>query len=200
MDGAQVPNGSLFTGSGTVTLNNAGTHITVALTHNIPNANVTDGHIHQGAVGVNGPIVLPFPGQGVNPINEVIAITPAQVATLRAGDYYVNIHTLAFPNGEIRGQVLPKPDTDQDLLYDDVETNTGVFIDENDTGTNPNDQDSDGDGVIDGTEVQLGFNPNNGGSFPPGLSVGRIGLLAGIAAVLIATAGFVLYRRTSRSG
>jgi hypothetical protein len=202
MDGPQAGTGSAFVGSGTVTLNGAGTQFTVSLTHNIPNANVTDGHIHQNPIGVQGgTIVFPFtqPGAGDSPINEVFAITPAQLAVLRAGNYYVNIHTMAFSGGEIRGQILPKPDTDQDLLYDDVETDTGIFISPNDTGSDPNDSDSDDDGVIDGTEVELGFNPNSALSVPPGLPVGRVAVLLAVVAVLIASAGFALYRRTSRS-
>ena len=34
-------------------------------------------------------------------------LTPAQEADLMAGLYYINLHTLNFPGGEIRGQVLP---------------------------------------------------------------------------------------------
>lgn len=34
-------------------------------------------------------------------------ITAAQTADLLAGLWYINIHTAAFPGGEIRGQVIP---------------------------------------------------------------------------------------------
>jgi len=57
-------------------------------------------------------------------------------------------------------------DTDQDLLPDAVETNTGTFVDSTNTGTNPNIPDTDGDGVIDGIEVALGTDPNDGLDFP----------------------------------
>lgn len=193
MDGAQVPTVSGFTGSGTVTLNNAETQITVSLTHTIPNGSVTDGHIHQGDVGVNGPIVLPFTGQGANPISEVINVSPAQVATLRAGDYYVNIHTFTYPAGEIRGQVTPRVDTDQDLLQDIHETNTGIYVSPTDTGTDPNDPDTDGDGLLDGIEVELGSDPNDNGSVVA-VPVRYYVVLTG-AAVLLAVAGLLAYRR-----
>jgi hypothetical protein len=31
-----------------------------------------------------------------------------QIADLMAGRYYINIHTAANPNGEVRGQVMPR--------------------------------------------------------------------------------------------
>ena len=51
------------------------------------------------------------------------------------------------------------PDTDGDGLLDVVETNTGVFVDFTDTGTNPNAADTDGDGVKDLAEILAGSNP-----------------------------------------
>lgn len=47
----------------------------------------------------------------------------------------------------------PPADTDGDRLPDSVETNTGTFVDENDTGTDPNVADTDADGISDGDEV-----------------------------------------------
>jgi hypothetical protein len=44
-------------------------------------------------------------------------------------------------------------DTDGDRLSDCAETGTGVFIDPDDTGTDPNLPDTDGDGLDDGDEV-----------------------------------------------
>lgn len=201
LDGAQVPTASGFTGSGTVTLNPAETQITVAVTHDIPNANVSDGHIHQGAVGVNGGIVLPFPGQGANPINEVINVSPAQVAQLEAGNYYVNIHTMAFPNGEIRGQIEPpvNNDTDGDGLENSVETNTGTFVSPTDTGTDPNDFDTDDDGYSDGVEVSLGSDPNDNLDFPVGLPVRVEWVLAGSAGVMVVVLAAWYTRRARKA-
>lgn len=50
-------------------------------------------------------------------------------------------------------------DRDNDGIPDLYETNTGVFVDENNTGTNPNNADTDGDGMSDGFEVDNGLNP-----------------------------------------
>ncbi len=46
-------------------------------------------------------------------------------------------------------------DSDGDRLDDCLETNTGVFVDGFDTGTNPNAADTDGDEIADGDEVLL---------------------------------------------
>ena len=52
------------------------------------------------------------------------------------------------------------PDTDNDGLSDFVETNTGLFIDGNDTGTNPLFGDTDGDGLGDAEELFNAFATN----------------------------------------
>jgi hypothetical protein len=57
------------------------------------------------------------------------------------------------------------PDTDGDGLADVVETNTGTFVDINNTGTDPLDPDTDGDGCADGEE--LGPNEGLGGRRNP---------------------------------
>jgi hypothetical protein len=46
-------------------------------------------------------------------------------------------------------------DSDQDGLLDHIETHTGIYVDENDTGTDPENDDTDGDGVKDGDEVNV---------------------------------------------
>jgi hypothetical protein len=54
-------------------------------------------------------------------------------------------------------------DSDGDGLLNSVETDTGTFVDENDTGSDPFDADTDDDGLDDGAEVTLGtdlFDPD----------------------------------------
>ena len=50
-------------------------------------------------------------------------------------------------------------DSDFDGLVDSAETNTGVFVSESNTGTNPNNADTDADGVPDGLEVKEKTSP-----------------------------------------
>lgn len=72
----------------------------------------TAAHIHIGEPGVSGPVVFPlFTGDGNfgpgNPISGTLTLSPTQIVDLGMGRYYVNVHTVANPNGEIRGQLLP---------------------------------------------------------------------------------------------
>jgi len=52
-------------------------------------------------------------------------------------------------------------DTDDDGLDDGVETNTGIYVDEENTGTDPNEVDTDGDLLADGDEIDIGTDPTN---------------------------------------
>ena len=58
---------------------------------------------------------------------------------------------------DARGATDPTAsDSEGDGLPDTVETNTGTFVDVDDTGTDPNLEDSDGDGMGDFAEVEAG--------------------------------------------
>lgn len=67
---------------------------------------ITAGHIHGPApAGANAGVVIPFAGSMASPITGSATVTPAQLADMKAGLYYVNLHTAANPGGEIRGQI-----------------------------------------------------------------------------------------------
>lgn len=111
LDGFQetppVP-GTLAGGFAKLTLNPAGT-----LTYDVRTfgLSATAAHIHLGAVGVAGGVVFPLVGGPVNFAGTTAVLTAAQENNLRAGLYYVNVHTAAFPGGEIRGQIHLSPFT-----------------------------------------------------------------------------------------
>jgi hypothetical protein len=68
----------------------------------------TAAHIHRGAPGTAGPVVVPFtaPSGGGSWHGKVKASksTVAAIAAHPRG-YYVNVHNDAFPNGAVRGQL-----------------------------------------------------------------------------------------------
>jgi hypothetical protein len=80
------------------------------------------------------------------------------------------------------------PDDDQDGLLDPVETDTGIYLSADDTGSDPLDPDSDDDGFRDGVEVAAGSDPNDPASVPaiavPALSGRVLALLVGCFAAL----------------
>ena len=116
-------------GSCVVTLNLTETQFTVVCNYSGTTTPVVAAHIHDaGPVGVNGPVRFNFAYTGgtsgtIGPL--MFAVTPAQVADLRTGRWYVNIHTSMFTGGEIRGQV--KLASVQSDLDGDGRTDIRVF-------------------------------------------------------------------------
>ena len=54
------------------------------------------------------------------------------------------------------GTLANDPDFDKDGLNDGIETNTGIYVDATNTGTDPKIADTDGDGLNDGVETNSG--------------------------------------------
>lgn len=94
-----------------LTLDTAETQITLSCSFSGLGSDATASHIHtNGPVGVNGPVLFNLTGASGRSGTLTLAptaVTPAQVADLRAKRWYVNIHTINFSSGEIRGQIKP---------------------------------------------------------------------------------------------
>jgi hypothetical protein len=106
----------------TATISDDGTEITYEVSYQNLTGPVTAAHIHFGPPGVAGPIIIPLaigssPFSGtfngtdfVAPADPTAPQTwPAVLNAIRAGVTYANVHTDAFPGGEIRGQLLFRP-------------------------------------------------------------------------------------------
>jgi Ca2+-binding RTX toxin-like protein len=79
----------------------------------IAQADLTMSHIHVGAPGVNGGIIFDLGGGaawtpqdgGLRRTLTDAEFPVANIGDLLAGNTYVNVHTTAFPGGEVRGQL-----------------------------------------------------------------------------------------------
>ena len=106
----EVPaTGSTAVGSSLVTIDN---NNVVTYEVNIDGLqNPTLSHIHKQVAGQNGSVVVGFAGSSSAFSNGrtkgTIQIDPVLAADIKANPagYYVNVHTTAFPGGEIRGQL-----------------------------------------------------------------------------------------------
>ncbi|HEX7053408.1 MAG TPA: CHRD domain-containing protein [Burkholderiales bacterium] len=66
----------------------------------------TMAHIHRGAKGQNGPVIIPLVKNGnTYSVPEGRKLTEAQMKDLQAGNLYVNVHSNAHKGGEIRAQL-----------------------------------------------------------------------------------------------
>lgn len=108
------PNASPATGTAMGTYNDETNvlHIMVHATGFL--GNLTAGHIHRGATGVAGPVIIPLAntaGGTTWESDQTFVLTDAQETDLMNGLHYVNLHTSMFPGGEIRGQLhlVPEP-------------------------------------------------------------------------------------------
>jgi hypothetical protein len=99
------PNASPATGSASFTLDAAKVlHYNMVFSGLV--AAQTAAHIHgPAAPGVNAAVIFPF-GLGSPQIGTFGPLTPTQEGWLNGGLLYCNVHTQAFPGGEIRGQIL----------------------------------------------------------------------------------------------
>ena len=121
------PVDTVTTGDVIIVFNDEGTAARFELTVNA-GQRVQQAHIHCGPIGVNGPIVVflagfhangwEVDGQWVsnttftdaNITNTSCGSTLAELAqSMRDGNTYANVHTVANPGGEIRGQIQELP-------------------------------------------------------------------------------------------
>jgi hypothetical protein len=103
---AQVVEGAGGSAEGTVDTDSGRLDFTIS--HSGMSGDLTAAHFHgPAAVGENAAPAVDLNGDGglSSPIVGYAIIPAAQIAQLRAGLWYLNLHTALNPDGEIRGQV-----------------------------------------------------------------------------------------------
>jgi CHRD domain len=102
----EVPPGiASLTGRATFTIDVATGQVCSQVTTNVSGAVAM--HIHKGARGVNGPIVVHLNIRSINAARVCVSATVAVASAVAANPagHYLNIHTPAAPGGAVRGQL-----------------------------------------------------------------------------------------------
>lgn len=114
MNGAQEkpPNASGAAGGGIASFDTTTDMISLSVFFAGLAAPATASHIHLGAPGVPGAVIVSFvPFTPAATFGSIVggplAFPVADIPDLMAGDTYFNIHDSVFPGGEIRGQLIP---------------------------------------------------------------------------------------------
>jgi len=91
-------------GSGTITVNADKTLAGSVMTKGIK---ATAAHIHEAPPGKSGGVAVPLEKAGDDgwKVPAGAKLTDAQYSAFQAGNLYVNVHSAAHPDGEIRGQL-----------------------------------------------------------------------------------------------
>jgi CHRD domain len=106
LDGASEVPAVTTTAAGNATVDiKADRSVTATVT--VTGMTATASHIHEGAAGANGPVIVPFVKTGDNTFAaaEGAKLTEAQYESYKAGKLYVNVHSAKNPGGEIRAQL-----------------------------------------------------------------------------------------------
>ncbi|WP_423066691.1 CHRD domain-containing protein [Devosia sp. CN2-171] len=106
---AEVPaTDSAGTGKVEATLDTDTKVFTWTITYEGLSGEATAAHFHgPAAEGANAGPVVPIEGALTSPIAGNATLTDDQVTQLQGSQWYFNIHTAKFPDGELRGQVKP---------------------------------------------------------------------------------------------
>lgn len=107
------PNASTAIGTGLVTVDLD----SMTMTASIVTTGIADtaAAMQAGAVGVNGPVLLPLARVSGSPVwTGGAMISNTQLRALRSGADYFNVSSAAFPNGELRAQIIEQWPTDDE--------------------------------------------------------------------------------------
>jgi hypothetical protein len=93
-------------GSGAITVADDGS---VSGSVKVTGIAATAAHIHVGAAGKNGPVIVPLTktADGEWSVAPGAKLSDEQMKSYKAGELYVNVHSEANKGGEIRTQLKP---------------------------------------------------------------------------------------------
>jgi hypothetical protein len=104
-----APNGDVAAARGTFTATVSGTASGATLNWELTFSGLTGAanaaHIHTGARGTPGPVVVPLCGPCQSPASGTANVSATVLEALQTGGAYANVHTSANAAGEIRGQL-----------------------------------------------------------------------------------------------
>ena len=101
------PTDSAGTGKVEATLDTDSKVFTWTITYEGLSGDATAAHFHgPAAEGANAGPVVPLADPLASPINGNATLTDDQITQLQGGQWYFNLHTAKFPDGEIRGQLM----------------------------------------------------------------------------------------------
>ncbi|RYD57925.1 MAG: CHRD domain-containing protein [Sphingobacteriales bacterium] len=113
-------------------LNDTRDSMCIEMTVNGLSGPITGAHIHEGMMGTNGSVVLDLmPFLNGNRIKGAVAgaaITPQLIDKMFRSMFYINVHTAANPNGEIRGQILLEEDKGMMTKLDGTQETPAVTV------------------------------------------------------------------------
>ena len=97
-----------ISGGGDVRATLAGSELTIVATFAGMSSPATAAHVHRAPVARRGPggVHPRRPATAGGRIEETVTLTNAQLAELRDGRYYLQIHTRTIRGGELRGWLL----------------------------------------------------------------------------------------------
>jgi len=100
------PSRTSASGYGSIDVSTDGT-ITGSVT--VTDMTATAAQVHLGEPGRNGPVVAHLTKTGDNTWTVVgsARLTPQQINAFRAGTLYVTVSSIAYKQGELRGQIVP---------------------------------------------------------------------------------------------
>ena len=107
LTGAEEVNGGDPDGSGRALIGFSPGGNEICFTLDVSNlSTAVAAHIHRGAAGVNGPIVVTLQAPNNSSIG-CVSVDPALIKEIARNPeaFYVNVHTTDYPGGAIRGQL-----------------------------------------------------------------------------------------------